>query len=360
MKLYNKIGIFAAGALLLSSCAVNDPFANNMEIGAVVPTVTWELSSSVCTAGNEASFLGKYYTTAEGVSIDHSEVWAMTTCTESAAATQKLISSPAYTKTVTATDTVRGFHLLQSFPHSMATLEGQEYHLNASFPTSRTLGAVTWTTPTEWDADKFAMYYPESFKTEFCDYMVEKLTNDSTYFSSLRSLFVYYDFTQEQFDAVNAAYEGKIKDFEPLPFAETSTDKDALWFAYDTETVDHYYYTTLEGEITVEHEIATVEEGLAAGIAEDRIYPVYKAPHWVFCRYSDDTGGAIVSVRAEYMPMWKELVALVPFEAWIYDSSETCYAVEFTRKYSYIVQFKVIDTVGNTGKDSTDQTIDLN
>ena len=92
MKLYNKIGLFAAGALMMTSCAVNDPFADKMQIGEVVPTVSWELSSSVCKAGNEAGFLAKYYTTAEGVSIDHSEVWAMVTRTESAAATQKLIS----------------------------------------------------------------------------------------------------------------------------------------------------------------------------------------------------------------------------------------------------------------------------
>lgn len=348
MKLYNKIGLFAAGAFLMTSCAVNDPFADNMEIGAIVPTVTWELSSSVCQAGNEAGFLAKYYTTAEGVSIDHSEVWGMLTSVESAAATQKLISSPAYTQTVSATDTVRGFHLLQTYPHSMAEVSGQEFHLTASFPVSRTLGSVKWASVTEWDDEKFNMYYPATFKEDFCAKMVNYLTNDSTYFSGLRSLYVTYDFTKEQFDAVNAKYPN----LTPLPWTdseEAGSTKGDLWYAADTEVIDHYYYTTLEGTVTVEHEIATKEDAPST-ISPDKVFPVYKAPHWVFCRYSDDVGAAVTSVRAEYMPMWKELVSQIPFEAWIYDSTEGQYSVEFSRTYTIIPQFRVIDTNGNVGK----------
>ncbi|MBE6310741.1 MAG: hypothetical protein E7080_06795 [Bacteroidales bacterium] len=362
MKLYNKLGIFAAGALMMSSCAVNDLFDDKGDLGEVVPTVTWELSSSVCAAGNEAGFLAKYYTTEEGVSIDHSEVWAMVTRTESAAATQKLVSSPAYTKTVSLVDTVRGFHLLQSYPHSMAkldTIKGTEYHLNASFPTSRTLGPVNWANPADWDDEKFAMYYPASFKEEFTSKIVNDLTKDSTYFASLRNVYIAYDFTKEQFEAVNAKYPT----LEPLPWSdsqEAGSTKGDLWFGADTEVVDHYYYTTLVGEVTVEHEVATVEEAVAQGIAAEKVYPVYKAPHWVFCRYSDDTGAAVTSVRAEYMPLWKELIQMIPFEAWIYNSADACYSVEFSRKYAYITQFKVVDTKGGVGRDSDDKTVELN
>ena len=85
-------------------------------------------------------------------------------------------------------------------------------------------------------------------------------------------------------------------------------------------------------------------------IEAEKVYPVYKAPHWVFCRYSDDIGAAVTSVRAEYMPMWKELVEMIPFEAWIYDSAEGQYAVDFSRTYVIIPQFRVIDTKGNVGK----------
>ena len=356
MKLYNKIGLFAAGALMMTSCAVNDPFAEKMQIGEVVPTVSWELSSSVCKAGNEAGFLAKYYTTAEGVSIDHSEVWAMVTRTESAAATQKLISSPAYTKTVNFIDTVRGFHLLAEFPHAMAELNGNEYHLNAAFPTSRTLGPVAWQTPGTWAEDMFTAYYPATFKEEFCAQMLKYLTDGDTYLSGLRQAYLNYDFTAEQVAAVNANHA----DLKPLPFPAEGEVKDDLWFANDTEVVTGYYYFVVENGVSKEVEVATKEEAIQAGIKEELIYDVYKSPHWLYCRYSDNTGGAITSLREEYRPMWKELLQLIPFEAWIYNGPEKTYSVDFTRKYALEVQFKVIDTKGGIGRDTEVKTIDLN
>lgn len=362
MKLYNKIGLFAAGTLLMASCAVNDPFADMMEMGKVVPTVSWELSSSVCKAGNEAGFLGKYYTTDHSLTIDHSEVWGMITKTESAAATQKLITSPAYTKTVNLTDTVRGYALLASFPHSMAvldTIKGTEYQLNAAFPTSRTLGPVAWTEPTAWSDVTFNNYYPAEFKAEFCKQMVDYLTADSTYLSGLRNVYLNYDFTKEQFDSINAKYAN----LEPLPWSDSDVQgqtKGDLWFGVDTETIVGYYYVSLdENGVSKEIEIDSISQAPET-VKPEEIYPVYKAPHWIYSRYSDNTGGAVTSVRAEYMPMWKELVELIPFEAWIYNSSDQNYAVEFTRKYAIEVQFKVIDNKGGVGMDTDTKTIELN
>ena len=356
MKLYNKIGLFAAGALMMTSCAVNDPFADKMELGQVVPTVSWELASSVCKAGNEAGFLAKYYTTAEGVSIDHSEVWAMVTRSESAAATQKLISSPAYTKTVNFTDTVRGFHLLAEFPHSQAVLNGNEYHLDSAFPTSRTLGPVTWANPAAWSEDMFVAYYPATFKEEFSAQMVKYLTDGDTYLAGLRQAYLNYDFTAEQVAEVN----NKYPNLQPIPYPAEGQVKDDLWFANDTEVVTGYYYIVVENGVTREIEVATKEEAIAAGIDESLIYDVYKSPHWLYCRYSDNTGGAITSLRDEYRPMWKDLVSMIPFESWIYNGPEKTYSVEFTRKYALNVVYKVIDTKGGIGKDSEVKTIDLN
>lgn len=341
---------------MATSCAVNDPFADMMEMGQVVPTVSWELSSTVCKAGNDAGFLAKYYTTEENVSIDHSEVWGMLTVTESAAATAKLVTSPSYTKTVSFTDTVRNSYLLETYPHSMATLEGNEYHLDATFPTSRTLGPVTWATPSQWDNDVFTSYYPTDFKSEFCAQMVSYLTADSTYMSSLRTIYVTYDFTADEFATVNAKYP----DLEPLPFPEEGEDKGDLWFSVDTETIVGYYYTVVDAAgNTVEVEIENITDA-PASVSEDKIYPVYKSPHWVFSRYSDNTGGAVTAVRAEYMPLWKELLEMIPFESWIYNSTDANYAVEFTRKYSMEVQFKVVDSKGGVGKDTDIKSIELN
>ena len=358
MKLYSKIALFAAGVMAASSCSVNDPFADNMEIGQVLPTVSWELSSTVCKAGDEAKFLAKYYTTSSDAKIDHSEVWAMITSTESAAATQKLITSPAYTQTVNANDTVRGFHMLASYPHSQAVLSGTEYHLDATFPTSSTLSPVNWTSPEDWDQEKFDLYYPAGFQQQFCEKMVSYLTTDSTYLSGLRQAYLNYTFTQEQFDAVNAKYPS----LTPLPFSDSADaghTKGDLWFEPDTKTIDHYYYTTLSGEVTVEHEIAKKEDA-PSNIDPSKVYPVYKAPHWIFCRYSDNTGGAVTSVRAEYMPLWKELVQAVPFTAWIYDATNKVYNVAFSRTYTIRPKFRVIDTNGKVGTDTESKSIELN
>ena len=52
-------------ALMLTvatSCSVHDPFADNGELGQVLPTVDWEQNSTDITAGNYATFTGKYYT----------------------------------------------------------------------------------------------------------------------------------------------------------------------------------------------------------------------------------------------------------------------------------------------------------
>lgn len=359
MKIYNKLGLFAAGTLLMASCAVNDPFADNMEMGAVVPTVTWELSSSVCKAGNDAGFLAKYYTTEEGVAISHSEVWGMVTRTESAAATVKLVSSPAYTKTVNFTDTVRGFHLMASYPHSEDYLNGKEYHLSASFPTSRTLSPISWANITEWDEVNFTNYYPATFKEEFCAAMVNYLTGGDSYLSSLRLVYANYAFTQEQFDEINAAFPEN----EPLPFSDSDVAGETrgdLWFDVDTETIIGYYYIKLNAEgVAEEIQIASPAEA-PADVDPAKVFPVYKAPHWLYSRYSDNTGGAVTNMKEEYRPMWEALVKLIPFEDWIYNSADKNYAVEFTRKYTIVSQFRVIDTVDGVGKDTDYKSVELN
>ena len=357
MKLYSKIALFAAGMLAATACSVNDPFADNMELGQVVPTVSWELSSTMCKAGDDAAFLAKYYTTSDVAKIDHSEVWAMITSQEEASATQKLISSPAYTLTVTANDTVRGMHLVCSFPHSQAVLSGTEYHLNASFPTSSTLSPVAWFSPEQWDQEKFDLYYPAGFQQDFCAKMVSYLTTDSTYLSGLRQLYLNYDFTREQIDAVNAKYPS----LTPIPCShspDAGSTKGDLWFEVDTKTITGYYYATVVDGVKVEHEIATKDDA-PQGIDPEKIYPVYKAPHWIFCRYSDDTGSAVTSVRHEYMPLWKELVEMVPFKAWIYNSADGNYTMAFKRTYYITPQFRVIDTNGKIGKDTDTKQIQL-
>ena len=58
--------------------------------------------------------------------------------------------------------------------------------------------------------------------------------------------------------------------------------------------------------------------------------------------------------------MWKELVEMIPFTAWIFDSSNQVYTVAFSRTYSLIPKFKVYDTKGKVGTDTETKTIELN
>lgn len=348
MKILNILGSIAIVAAVVTSCAIHDPFADNMEIGQVVPTVSWELSD-VAKAGGYVYFKAKYYTSAEH-SIDHSEVWGLVTRTTSAAATCRLTTSLSYTKTVNSTDTVRTDVKLASYPHNKAEWDGHEYVLTDSFQVSSTLAPVTWVDPEEFDEDRFDMYYPATFQQEFMDHVIEYLTRDSTYYNDLRNIYINYDFNAEQFEALNAKYGLSIP-------TDTETGKKSdLWFV-NSDVIDHYYYITVdEAGVKTEHEIPT-ENDAPSGV---NVYPVYKSCDWVYSRYSDDTGGRITSVRKQYMPYWKELIEQIPFKDWIYNSSDKNYSINFTRNYILYPTFRVFDENGKMGKDTETKQIGLN
>ena len=348
MKILNILGSVAIVAAVVTSCAIHDPFADNMEIGQVVPTVSWELSD-VAKAGGYVYFKAKYYTSAEHT-IDHSEVWGLVTRTTSAAATCRLTTSMSYTKTVNSTDTVRTDVKLATYPHSKAEWDGHEYVLTDSFQVSSTLAPIAWVDPEEFDEDRFNMYYPETFQQEFIDHVIEYLTRDSTYYNDLRNIYINYDFTAEQFEALNAKYGFSI------PTETETSEKSKLWYV-NSEEVDHYYYITVDDAgVKTEHEIATPEQA-PAGV---NVYEVYKSSDWVFCRYSDDTGGRITSIRKQYMPYWKELIEQIPFKDWIYNSSDKNYSINFTRNYILYPTFRVFDESGKMGKDTETKQISLN
>lgn len=345
---YKIFSIAAVVALGLASCANHDPFADRMELGQVLPTVDWQQNSTVVKAGRFAAFKGQYYTSSDR-QIDHSEVWGMIKREQSASATSKLTTSLSYTKTVAFTDTVRPMLSLASYPHSKATWDGYEYTLVDSFPTSRTLTPVLWVTPSQWDQDKFDTYYPSTFQQEFCDYVVNALTKDSTYYNDLRNVYINYKFPIEEFERLNAKYN---VDF---PTDTTTADKSNAWFT--TDEVDHYYYETLnaDGSKTI-HEIAN-EADAPSGV---NVYTVFKSSPWLLCRYSDDTGGKITNVRREYMPYWKELISTIPFTEWIYNTSDKVYTVNFSRTYYLAPEFRVYDTEGKMGVTTDNKEITLN
>ncbi len=348
MKRYKIFGLVTLMALIATSCAIHDPFADNGELGQVLPTVDWEQGSTVVKAGRYATFKGKYYTTSEKT-IDHSEVWCLIKREQTATATSKLTTSLAYTKNYSLTDTVRSSQMVASYPHSKAEWDGYEYVLTDSFPTSRTLAPVTWINPEEWDQEKFDSYYPSTFQQEFKDYMVNALTKDSTYYNDLRNVYINYEFPAELFEQLNGQYN---IDF---PTVTASADKSDAWFT--TDEVDHYYYISVGDDgSAVYHEIAQ-ESDAPAGV---NVQPVYKSAYWLFSRYSDDTGGKITTVRRQYMPYFKSMIETIPFTSWIYNTSDKAFTVNFSRTYYLEPQFRVYDTDGKVGVTTDNKEVTLN
>lgn len=352
MKLQYKLGLIAAALTVFTSCDQHDPFEEIMEVGQALPTVSWELGGTVATAGDNVSFLGKYYTDKEHTP-DHAEVWALVSKTESGEATLKLSSVLAYTKTFGTSDTIRADQKIAEYPHSMAEWDGYEYILNASFPTSQTLKALSWGNTTVWEEDKFNSYFPAEFKDEFVATVIDYLTSDA-YYTDLRYVYVNYAFTADQFNATIAKHSELDATILGTMVLDEAGDKSDIWFTNTEEVVGKYFITLdAEGKV-VYNEVAADYEGA------ETTYDVYKSSPWVFCRYDDDQGKVVTSVRPEYMPFFKDLISLIPFTDWVYNSVEKQYAVSFSREYKMGVTFKVVDTVGNVGYTTDVKEVSLN
>lgn len=361
MKNLNKfLLLVAAASLTMTSCKTDDTLDEIVIDGQAVPTVYWEVGSTVCKAGESFSFKGKY-NVEPGKQVSHSQVWYRVMRSESAAATVSLAgTSLSYTKTYSSADTMRAFQPVVEFKHDVAEWSGHEYILTGDIPVSRTLAPVSWVEVKAWDADRFASYYPQSFAEEFNTEVINYLTKDSTYYNALRTVYLNHPFTNEQVKDVNAKYGVSLPDNIDMSKDDQGTsEKSDLWFstteASDDAIVGYYYMTVNDGK-TIVHEVAkdaTQQEGI-------NYYPVYKSAPWVFCRYNDDLGAIISTVRAEYMPAFVDLLKTITFEQWIFDSANKVYKVDFSRKYSLQAQYRVYDTDGEEGIAADTREISIN
>ncbi len=353
MKIQYKLGLLALGAVAMSSCAKHDIINDVAPVGQEVPTCYWQLNSTVCKAGDSFSFQGKYTTnTAEGYEPDHSEVWYQIVCSEEMSVTSKLGgASLGYTKKATTVDTVRSYQSMAKFAHSDAQWDGHEYILNGTVPVSRTLSPVKWVDIAQWDEANFNEYYPEGFADEFNATIVSYLTDEATannYYSAMQNIYVNYTFPNELYAA------------NGFPEVSESAERSDLWFstteASDDALVGYYYFKVVDGVSTVV-EITKEENETFTGAPT---YPVYKSAPWLFCRYDDNAGAIVTSIRNEYLPKFKALLVTIPFEDWIHDSANNCYKVDFVRNYSLNAQFRVYDNVGNEGRAYDVLTISIN
>lgn len=373
MKIQYKSLVAALGlGAALSACSSHDLINEVAEPGQEVPVAYWEVGSTACKAGESFSFSGKY-NVSPGKQVAYTEVWYRVKRDESAAATVKLAGAAlSYTKTYTSNDTMRAYQPVVRFAAADGELDAEafnyQYVIRGEVPVSRTLSPVTWNDAEEWDAARFESYYPAEFAKEFKAEVIDYLTKDSTYYNSLRTVYLNYPFTNAQFADVNAKHGVNLPaNIDMSTEDQGAGEKSDLWYS-TTEPSDAaltgYYYKELVGENTVVHQIGindvTVAEDGTLTYKGFPCYPVYDAAAWVFCRYDDDLGKIVTTVRAKYMPAFKELLQSIKFEEWIYDSANKVYKVEFSRKYSLDAQFRVYDTDGEEGVANDVRVISVN
>lgn len=360
MKIQYKLGLMACGLLALSSCEKNDPMADHMQIGQYVPTCYWEVGSTACKAGESFSFKAKYWTE-DGYTPEECSVWYSVVRTESASATTKLGGTAlSYTKAVGGTDTVRTSQKIATFPHDPSTWNGTEFEMVNSVPVSRTLLPVSWINAKEWEEKKFNAFYPEGFDEEFKKEVIESITKDGGKYDALRAVYLNYAFTNEWVDELNKKYGTNLPTdikIDPSDEGAALADKSDRWYTSSAADEDltpiRYYYNAVVDSVVVAKEVALEEvvevEGtmVLASNNEVKVYPVYDSAEWVFCRYDDDLGSIVNSVRAEYLPAFAEMFTVISFPEWIYDGK--AYAVTFTRDFKLETIFKVEDTAGNVG-----------
>ncbi|MDE6208038.1 MAG: hypothetical protein K2M55_09545 [Muribaculaceae bacterium] len=339
MKTYSKL-LIAAGALAaMSSCAKHDLIPETVEVGQPVPAVYWEVGSTVCKAGENFTFQGKY-TVEPNYTPVRAEVWYNVLRSDAATVTTKLAgTSLSYSQTASSQEEMRSNQCNAVYAHNDEYWNGHEFIFQGEVATSRTLSPVTWVDATEWDQERFDSYYPQGFVEEYLTKVLDYLTNPSTansYYNALRTVYLNYAFTNEQFAAVG------------LPQLDLSGDdngtsvKSDAWFstteASDAALVGQYYITLDADGNAVYNEVAKDYEPAEGQV----LYPVYKSSEWVFCRYDDNSGSIISTVRPEWLPKFRTLLEDIPFQDWIYDSANGVYKVDFARNYSLEAEFHAV------------------
>lgn len=336
----NKALAAATMTLAMAGCANHDLIPDIAQVGQAVPTVYWEVGSTVCKAGESFSFQGKY-NNQPGRTPIRSEVWYEIVRDDVAAVSTKLGgASLNYTQTASANDVMRSYQCAAVFPHQAEYWDGHQNIFTGTVPVSRTLTPVMWVDPAEFDADRFASFYPEGFVESYLEKIYGYLTDEASaaaYYNALRTVYLNYAFTNEQFAAVG------------LPELDLSGDdngtakKSDAWYAYSSDKPTQQvgvYFITLDAEGNVVYNERPMDYEPAEG---QMVFPVYDAAEWVFCRYDDNSGSVVTSVRPEWLPRFRTLIEQIPFEAWIYDSANGVYKIDFSRRYSLNAQFRSYD-----------------
>lgn len=168
--------IYPLFAIALMSCEKHDPVDDQAMISKPVPTSYWELKSSEVPAGKKASFVAQYYGM-EGAKIKDIAICHDVKEHISYTLECPLVTTFKYSISFDTLSLARQFQPLHFYDHSESFWNNAKkaYVFDSSFMVSNTLSPVIWKEVTEYDQEKFDMYFPKTIESTFLDELYPKL-----------------------------------------------------------------------------------------------------------------------------------------------------------------------------------------
>ena len=179
MKCNLKYLMFGLLALVFASCDKHDNMDDIVHVGEMAPHVHWTIPNTVVTAGSDVAFSVQYYTTEEEYPISHLEVWYDVHETVSKNVSAPWVVSTPYTVASDVSSVQRISTCIKRFEHNEDNYNENEraYKFEDGFPTSNTLGRVTWS-GSELTEDKLEANFGENFAQNFKDSLYNYLISN--------------------------------------------------------------------------------------------------------------------------------------------------------------------------------------
>ncbi|MBR5824461.1 MAG: hypothetical protein IKY67_10005 [Paludibacteraceae bacterium] len=179
MKYNLKYLMFGLLALVFASCDKHDNMDDIVHVGEMAPHVHWTVPNTVVSAGSDVAFSVQYYTTEEDYPISHLEVWYDVHETVSKNVSAPWVVSTPYTIASEISTIQRISTCIKRFEHNEDNYNTKEraYKFEDGFPTSNTLGRVTWS-GAEFTEDKANVNFGENFMQNFKDSLYNYLVSN--------------------------------------------------------------------------------------------------------------------------------------------------------------------------------------
>ena len=210
----NKILLLLLLTLTIISCEKNDPVDDWARIGHVTSHTYWEIPSSTVNAGSNVNFVAQFYNS-EHMLIDNMELWYDVNERVELEATCPIVTFK-YTKNSDVSTLVRENQRINSyeFKESYWSSDLRAYSVSSYFTTSNTLKQVEWKEMTEFDPEKYAELFPDTFETAFKRDLYVEL-NKTEKFSDLRKLIVDLEvMTTDEFkECTDSVFNHNINDW---------------------------------------------------------------------------------------------------------------------------------------------------